>query len=340
MPEPRQLIDSFGRVHRSLRISVTDRCNIRCFYCMPAGDVSFVPRHALLTFEEITRVATIMSRSGIRDIRLTGGEPLVRRDIVKLVAMLAKIDGIDDLAMTTNAILLPKFAEGLRDAGLKRLNISLDTLDEQTFRRISRREGVDRVLAGIDAAIAAGFVRIRLNALAIRGLTETEIGSLVQFAVSRELTIRFIEYMPLDADRAWTDQDVLSGDQVLDLISLQFGKLRPLASPTASQPSRDYELVDQPLLAGGHRPTIGVIRPVTAPFCDRCDRIRLTAEGMIRNCLFSTQEWDLRELLRGGATDDQIGDRIASSIEAKKAGHLISLPGFDRPARPMYQIGG
>lgn len=323
-----------------MRISVTDRCNIRCFYCMPAGEVAFAPRTALLTFEEITRLVRILVGQGVGDVRLTGGEPLVRRDVVSLVAMIAAVPGVADLAMTTNAILLPSLAESLRQAGLMRLNISLDTLNEQVFKRITRRDGVDKVRAGIDAAIQAGFDRIRLNALAIRGLTENEIESLVQFAAARHLTIRFIEYMPLDADRAWQDQDVLSGDNVLKLVQARFGEIRPVAPPTPSQPARDYELLNLPKDASGRYPRVGVIRPVTAPFCGACDRLRLTAEGTIRNCLFSADEWDLRPLLRGNASDDEILTSIRDAIFHKRAGHLINRPGFSQPDRPMHSIGG
>jgi cyclic pyranopterin phosphate synthase len=334
------LVDTFGRVHRSLRISVTDRCNIRCFYCMPAGDITFLPRQELLTFEEIARVAGVLSGAGIHDIRLTGGEPLVRRDLDRLIAMLAEIDTVRDLAMTTNGILLPQFAQRLRDAGLKRLNISLDTLNEETFRRISRREGIQRVIDGIDAAIAVGFEQVRLNALAIRDLTENEIESLVEFAASRSLTMRFIEYMPLDADRQWSAGQVLTGSAILERLQQRFGRIRPIAPPQASQPARDFELVDLPRDASGNHPQVGLICPVSQPFCGACDRIRLTAEGTIRNCLFSTHEWDLRPLLRGGATDADLVRRVADAVTAKEAGHLISRPGFQSPERAMYRIGG
>jgi cyclic pyranopterin phosphate synthase len=327
-------------VHRSLRISVTDRCNIRCFYCMPAGDITFLPRQELLTFEEIARVVRVLSDAGIHDVRLTGGEPLVRCDLDRLVAMLAEIDTVRDLAMTTNGILLPQFAQRLRDAGLKRLNISLDTLNEETFRRISRREGIQRVVDGIDAAVSVGFEQIRLNALAIRDLTENEIESLVEFAASRSLTMRFIEYMPLDADRQWSAGQVLSGSAILERLQQRFGRIRPIAPPQASQPARDFELVDMPSDASGNRPRVGLICPVSQPFCGACDRIRLTAEGTIRNCLFSTQEWDLRSLLRGGATDADLLRCVADAVTAKEAGHLISRPGFQSPERAMYRIGG
>lgn len=307
---------------------------------MPAGDITFLPRRELLTFEEIDRVVRVLASAGIRDVRLTGGEPLVRRDLDRLIAMLAEIDAVRDLAMTTNGILLPQFAQPLRAAGLKRLNISLDTLNEETFRRISRREGVQRVLDGIDAAIAVGFEQVRLNALAIRDLTENEIESLVEFAASRSLTIRFIEYMPLDADRRWSAGQVLTGTAILQCLQQRFGHLRPVAPPQASQPARDFELIDLPLDAHGNHPRVGLICPVTQPFCGACDRIRLTAEGTIRNCLFSTREWNLRSLLRSGASDDDLVRCVVDAVSAKEAGHLISHPGFQSPDRAMYRIGG
>ncbi len=334
------LVDSFGRVHRSVRISVTDRCNIRCFYCMPDGEVAFAPRHELLSFEELTRIVRLLAEHGVHDVRVTGGEPLVRRDVDQLVAMIAELPTVRDLAMTTNGILLPQFAQRLRDAGLQRLNISLDTLDEQTFRRITRREGVQRVLSGIDAAMAVGFEQIRLNALAIRDLTEHELEPLVEFAAARSLTLRFIEYMPLDAGRTWSADQVLSGAELLKRLAERFGRLEPLAPPQPSQPARDFALVDLPRDASGQHPRIGLIRPVTEPFCGACDRLRITAEGTIRNCLFSSEEWDLRALLRGGAGDAEVLEQIAAAVAAKRAGHLISHAGFSQPERPMYRIGG
>lgn len=338
-PPPR-LVDRFGRVHTSLRISVTDRCNIRCFYCMPAGEVAFAPREQLLRFEEIARVVRILVGVGVRDVRLTGGEPLVRRDLEQLVRMLSEIDGLGDLALTTNGILLPQQAAGLRRAGLRRLNISLDTLNEAVFQQITRRQGVRRVLDGIDAALAAGFEAIRLNALAIRGLTEAELEPLVEFAAARGLTLRFIEYMPLDADRRWERAQVLGGAEILDRLRARFGQLRPLDPPHPSQPARDYELVELPADAAGRHPRIGLIRPVTEPFCGACDRIRLTAEGTVRNCLFSHREWDLRPLLRSGASDAEILATVAAAVGAKEAGHLISERGFAQPERAMFRIGG
>lgn len=307
---------------------------------MPADDVTFLPRESLLTFEEIVRVTRLLVGVGIRDVRLTGGEPLVRRELDRLVAMLVEIDGIEDLALTTNGMLLSEQARSLRRAGLKRINISLDTLNEEAFRKITRREGLDRVLGGIDAAIDAGFDSIRLNALAIRDLTEPEVIPLVEFAIARGLTMRFIEYMPLDAERRWRADRVLSGDEIMARLEGHFGGLRPVAPPHLSQPARDYELVDRPVGRDGRLPRVGLIRPVTEPFCGACDRIRLTAEGTIRNCLFSHQEWDLRGMLRGGAGDDEIVSAVASAVIAKGPGHLISQIGFTQPERPMFRIGG
>lgn len=334
------LVDSWGRVHRSLRVSVTDHCNLRCFYCMPADEVSFAPRDDLLTFPEIARVVGLLARVGVRDVRISGGEPLMRRRLDSLVRMLAAIEGIADLALTTNGLLLPQVARRLRTAGLRRVNISLDTLDEAVFRRITRRSGVQRVIRGIDAALEAGFEQVRLNALAISGLSESEIESLVEFAAARGLTIRFIEYMPLDAARAWTAEQVLSGEAILERLRARFGRLRAVAPPQASQPARDYELLDLPVGAAGTRPRVGLIRPVTQPFCQACDRLRLTAEGMVRNCLFSDQEWDLRGPLRRGASDVALLEVVAAAVAAKGAGHLISRPEFRQPERPMYRIGG
>jgi cyclic pyranopterin phosphate synthase len=327
------LIDRLGRVHTSLRISVTDRCNIRCFYCMPDEKVRFLPRREILSFEEITRFVRVVSQMGVHRLRLTGGEPLVRADLHRLIAQLAELPLVDDLALTTNGILLAEQAADLRRGGLERLNISLDTLSEETFQRISRRRGLDRVLAGIAAAQDAGFERIRLNAIAIRHLTEDEIVPLARFARDRNLELRFIEYMPLDAEQHWQSTDVLDGDAIRRTLEAEFGPLIPVERPHSSQPATDFVYAD-----GGGR--IGLIRPVSQPFCGDCDRLRLTAEGQVRNCLFSTAEWDARALLRGGSTDDEIADLVRDCILAKAAAHGINTPDFIRPERAMYQIGG
>ena len=330
---PSMLSDTFGRIHESLRVSVTDRCNIRCFYCMPLESVQFRSRAELLTFEEIARVVRVAAACGINSIRLTGGEPLLRSDVDVLIRQLRQVDGIRDLALTTNGMLLEEYAEKLRDAGLDRLNVSLDTLRPEIFEKIARREGLDRVLAGIAAAQGAGFKRLRLNALAIRDVTESEIIELVRFARERQLELRFIEFMPLDADENWDRNTVLSGAKVRARIEAEFGQLVPAPRQDPSQPAVDYDF------ANG-RGRVGFINPVTKPFCHNCNRLRLTAEGQMRNCLFSTDEWDVRRVLRSGGNDDEVRTLLIDCVRAKRPGHLIDQEGFERPSRAMYQIGG
>lgn len=330
---PGPLRDGFGRVHNDLRISVTDRCNIRCFYCMPAENVRFKPRRELLRFEEIARLVSVAARLGVDKLRITGGEPLVRHDLPKLIAMLAGVDGIRDIALTTNGILLAEQAASLRRAGLSRLNVSLDTLDPARFQQITRRAGLERVIEGVQAARAVGFERIKLNAVAIRHLTEDDVLPLARFARQHGLELRFIEFMPLDADDQWDTQQVLAGAAILDILREGVGPLEPIRSDDPSQPATDYEFVD-----GGGR--IGLINPVTQPFCHRCNRLRLTAEGQVRNCLFSTEEWDARAVLRGGGSDEQLALLLHTAVGAKRAGHGINTAEFVRPQRAMYQIGG
>ncbi len=327
------LRDTFGRTHTSLRISVTDRCNIRCFYCMPNENVRFRPREEILTFEEITRFVRVVARMGVHRLRLTGGEPLVRTGLPRLVEMLVAIPGIDDVALTTNGILLDEQAADLRAAGLQRLNISLDTLSEETFQKISRREGLDRVLAGIAAGQDVGCDPSRLNALASPGLTDAESIPRARCARDRGLELRFIEYMPLDAEQHWQSTDVLDGQKIRDILEAEFGPLLPVAPPHPSQPATDFEYADRPL-------RIGLINPVSQPFCSACDRLRLTAEGQVRNCLFATAEWDARALLRSDATDDAIATLVRDCIHHKAAAHGINTIDFIRPERAMYQIGG
>ncbi len=327
------LVDRFGRVATSLRLSVTDRCNIRCFYCMPELDAKFAPRSSLLQFEEMARIASLLvRRCGVRDIRLTGGEPLVRKELHLLIEMLSEIPGLDDLALTTNGVLLAEQAERLRQAGLKRLNVSLDTLSEATFQKISRREGLDRVIAGIDAAIAVGFESIKLNSLAIRGMTESEIVSLVEFSIRRGVELRFIEFMPLDADKKWTDGAVLSGEELKRILEASFGELKSIPRADPAQPSESFEI------SGGHR--VGIIRSVTVPFCQSCNRLRLTADGSLRNCLFATEETPLRDRMRAGASDDEIVELVRQCLLNKRVAHGIDGEGFMPPERPMYSIGG
>jgi cyclic pyranopterin phosphate synthase len=333
MTTDRPLTDSLGRIHTNLRISVTDRCNIRCFYCMPDENIRFKPRHELLSFEEIERFVRVAARLGVNKLRLTGGEPLVRADLPALIAKLASIDGIRDIALTTNGILLAEHAQALKDAGLGRVNISLDTLTEETFRRIARREGLDRVLEGIAAAKRVGFAQIRLNAVAIRGITEPEIVPLARFARDEQMEMRFIEFMPLDAEEQWQHDQVLSGEEIRRQIEAAIGPLEPAPRPDPSQPASDFQYAD----GGG---TVGFINPVSQPFCADCNRLRLTAEGQIRNCLFSTVEWDARAVLRGGGSDDDLAQLVRDCVWAKKPGHGIDSTDFIRPQRAMYQIGG
>jgi cyclic pyranopterin phosphate synthase len=327
-----ELVDGFGRVHTDLRISVTDRCNLRCTYCMPA-EVIFRPREELLAYEEIARVATVAARLGIRTIRLTGGEPLVRRGVADLVALLGAVPGIEEVALTTNGLLLAAQAAALRAAGLSRLNISLDALGEEAFERITRRRGLGRVLAGIAAAREAGFRSIRINAVSIRGLTEGEIVPLARFCRGAGLHLRFIEFMPLDADDAWSDARVLSGAAVRAILIREVGPLEFVPAADPGQPAVDWRWADGAGL-------VGFIDPVTQPFCGRCDRLRLTADGQFRNCLFSTTEWDVRDVLRGGGDDAEIAALLRACVAAKRAAHGIGSPAFERPARAMYQIGG
>jgi cyclic pyranopterin phosphate synthase len=269
--------------------------------------VRFLPRAEILTYEEIERLVRVLAPMGVNKLRVTGGEPLVRAELPRLIEMLSAVSGIRDIALTTNGILLAEQAQALKDAGLGRLNISLDGLSEETFRKISRREGLDRVLDGIFAAKRAGFEKIRLNAVAIRGITEAEVVPLGRFARQHGMEMRFIEFMPLDAENNWQTEQVLSGKEIREILEAEFGPLIPLARDDPSQTAVDYQFAD-----GIGR--IGFINPVTQPFCGDCNRLRITAEGKIRNCLFSTEEWDVRELLRGGGTDDQIAQTVRRAV--------------------------
>lgn len=327
------LVDSFGRVHTSLRVSVTDRCNIRCFYCMPAETVKFKPRAEVLTFEEIERFVRAMVPLGIDRLRLTGGEPLVRQDLSRLVSQLTSIDGLREVTLTTNGLLLADHAQALRDAGLTRLNVSLDAITEANFLKITRRTGLPQVLEGIAAAQRVGFESTRINAVAIRGLTETEAVPLARFAREHGLELRFIEFMPLDAEGRWNSDQVLDGEQLRALLGREISALQPADRPDPSQPAVDYRYEDG-------RGRVGFINPVSQPFCNACNRLRITADGRVRNCLFSTSEWDARALLRGGEDDEAIRALVRDCVWHKKPAHGIDEAGFQRPERAMYQIGG
>jgi cyclic pyranopterin phosphate synthase len=329
---PDKLIDSFGRVHNNLRISVTDRCNIRCFYCMPES-VTFLPRASLMSFEEMERFVRVVVRMGIDKIRLTGGEPLVRRDLPVLVEKIAAIEGIRDIGLTTNGILLAQQARPLWDAGLRRLNVSLDTMDPAKFQEITRRTGFEDVIEGILAAKAAGFHPVKINAVAIRNLSEDDVVPLGQFAREHGLELRFIEYMPLDAANQWEREKVLFAAEILERLTTGIGPLVPSPNQDPRAPAADYDYVD-----GGGR--VGMIASVSRPFCQSCNRIRITADGKLRNCLFALEETDVRTLMREGATDDQIAQAVRESVAGKWEGHEINTSRFIKPERLMHSIGG
>ena len=327
------LVDSFGRVHDNLRISVTDRCNIRCFYCMPAENVTFMNRRELLTFEELERFARIAVTLGITKLRLTGGEPLVRQNLDVLVRLLAAIPGIEDIGVTTNGLLLAEQAGPLFAAGLRRINVSLDALDPVRFKEFTRRDGYEKVLAGIEAARVAGFDPIKINAVSVRGMTEDQVVPFGHFARETGAEIRFIEYMPLDADAAWERDKVLFAQEIIDQLSREIQPLVALPPRDTRAPATDYVFAD-----GIGK--IGFISSVSQPFCLNCNRIRITADGKLRNCLFSLEESDVRTLLRGGAPDAEIAALVRQSVGEKKEGHEINTARFIQPLRPMYSIGG
>jgi cyclic pyranopterin phosphate synthase len=327
-----RLIDSFGRVHNNLRISVTDRCNIRCVYCMPET-VDFLPRQSLLSFEEIERFVRIAATLGIDKIRLTGGEPLVRRDLPRLVAKIAAVPGIKDIGLTTNGILLAPLAGALWDAGLRRINISLDTMDPVKFQELTRRTGFEAVIAGIHAARQAGFHPVKINAVAIKGTTEDDIVPLATFARAHGLELRFIEYMPLDVANHWERGKVLFAAEILERLAEGICPLVPAPGQDPRAPALDYDYVD-----GGGR--VGLIASVSRPFCASCNRVRLTADGKLRNCLFALEETDIRALLRGDAPDDDVARAVRESVAGKWEGHEINTARFIKPERLMHSIGG
>jgi GTP 3',8-cyclase len=326
------LIDSFGRVHDNLRISVTDRCNIRCFYCMPETGVKFVQRSEILDFEEIERFVRIAVTLGIRKLRITGGEPLVRRDLPVLVARLAAIQGIEDLALTTNGVLLGELARPLYEAGLRRLNVHVDTLDRARFQHITRRDDLPHVLAGLAAAKRAGF-RIKLNAVAVKNLVEPDIVPLAQYARENGFEVRYIEFMPLDAQNLWDRGKVLLTDEIIEMLSREISPLIPVPDPDPRAPALEYAFAD----GGG---MVGFIASVSRPFCGNCNRLRLTADGKLRYCLFAIDEDDVKSLLRNGAADAEITALIRRNVADKWEGHEINTAKFVAPPRPMYSIGG
>jgi cyclic pyranopterin phosphate synthase len=327
-----QLVDTYGRLHDNLRISVTDRCNIRCFYCMPDGPIAFGRRDEILTFEEIERFVRISASLGVKDLRVTGGEPLLRKDLPVLVERLARVPGIRDIGLTTNAVLLERDAEPLWRAGLRRINIHLDTLDRARFREITRRDDFDRVMAGIEECLRLGY-RIKINAVALHGVTEPDVVPLARFGRERGIEIRYIEFMPLDAQGLWRKSRVLTADEMVAMLSREIGPLEEVPDADPRAPATEYRFAD-----GVGR--IGFIASVSKPFCLNCNRLRLTADGHLRYCLFAIEETDVKRLLRGGASDPEIQEAIHATVQAKWIGHEINQKGFVAPPRPMYAIGG
>jgi cyclic pyranopterin phosphate synthase len=323
------LVDSFGRVAKDLRISVTDRCNFRCTYCMPDEGMQWLPRDELLTFEEIERVARVcVERFGVESIRLTGGEPMLRAHLPVLVEKLARL-GVD-LAMTTNGVKLPESAADLRAAGLRRVNVSLDSLRRDRFLALTRRDELDRVLAGIAAAQQAGFDPVKVNVVLVRGVNDDEVVELAAWARREGVALRFIEFMPLDADGDWRADSVVPAHEVVAAIDAVFPVEAVVRGP---EPATRWRYRDG---AG----EVGVIASVTQPFCGDCDRVRLTAEGQFRNCLFAVEETDLRSILRGGGSDDDVAAAMQGEVARKWAGHSIGQVRFVRPERTMSRLGG
>jgi len=329
----RPLVDSWGRVHDNLRISVTDRCNIRCFYCMPETDVHFVRRSEILDFEEIERFVHIAVTLGIRKLRVTGGEPLVRRDLAVLIRRLSTIPGIEDLALTTNGVLLPQLAAPLYEAGLRRINVHLDTIDRARFLEITRRDEIHKVLAGLEACKQLGYSKIKLNAVAVKHLVEPDIVPLARYARENGFEVRYIEFMPLDAQNLWDRSKVLLADEIIATLGREIAPLVPVPDPDPRAPASEYQFSD-----GIGR--VGFIASVSRPFCLNCNRLRLTADGKLRYCLFAVEEDDVKTLLRSGAPDEAIVALIRRNVAGKWEGHEINSTRFVPPPRPMYSIGG
>jgi len=327
------LVDGFGRIHDSLRIGVTDRCNIRCFYCMPETGVEYVERREILDFEEIERFARIAVGLGISKIRVTGGEPLVRRGLPLLIRRLAAIPDVRDLALTTNGVLLEALAGPLYEAGLRRLNVHLDTLDRDRFREITRRDDLDKVLAGLEAARQIGYTAIKLNVVAVKNLVEPDIVPLARFGRERGFEVRYIEFMPLDAQDLWDRGKVLLADEIIGILSREIAPLLPVPDRDPRAPATQYAFAD-----GIGK--VGFIASVSRPFCGNCNRLRLTADGKLRYCLFALDEDDVKTLMRAGAGDEAIAALIRRNVAGKWAGHEINTAQFVAPPRTMYAIGG
>jgi len=323
--------DSFGRVATDLRVSVTDRCNLRCSYCMPAQGLLWMPKPEMLTDEELLRIIDVFIGLGVRQVRLTGGEPLLRRSIVDLVAGIAALRPRPQIAMTTNGVGLDRMAAPLAGAGLDRVNVSLDTVDPQEFFKLTRRDRLTDVEKGLKAAASVGLTPVKVNAVAMRGVNDTDVPDLLQWCLERGYELRFIEQMPLDAQHAWDRSLMVSQGEILERLGERF-----TLTPVGERGSAPAEL----FLVDGGPATVGVIASVSAPFCGSCDRVRLTADGQLRNCLFARREVDLRGPIRAGATDEELADLVIAEMWAKKSGHGIEKAGFEQPDRPMSAIGG
>jgi GTP 3',8-cyclase len=328
------LTDAYGRTATDLRVSLTDRCNLRCSYCMPPEGLEWLPKPELLTDDEVVRLVRIgITRLGIREVRFTGGEPLLRRGLPSLVARTAELTPRPEISLTTNGIGLGRLAPALRDAGLDRVNVSLDTLRPDTFRSLSRRDRLADVLDGLQAAAAAGLTPVKVNAVLMRGLNEDEAVPLLRFCMDHGYQLRFIEQMPLDAQHGWRRENMVTADEILEQLSGQFVLKPDDPAGRGAAPAESF-LVD----GGPYR--VGVIGSVTRPFCAACDRVRLTADGQVRNCLFAREESDLRGAMRGGAGDAELADRWRRAVASKLPGHGINDPSFLQPVRPMSAIGG
>jgi cyclic pyranopterin phosphate synthase len=327
-----ELVDTFGRKVTNLRISVTDRCNFRCRYCMPEEGMQWLRKESLLTFEEITRLAEIFAALGVTKIRLTGGEPLMRKELWKLIRMLRRIPGVRDIALTTNGYFLREQAADLVSAGLDRVNVSLDSLNHEVFADMARRDELAQTWEGIEEAERLGLSPIKLNVVLIRGVNEGEILRFAELARTRPFVVRFIEFMPIGKDDGWALDKVVTTQEIIDTINT-YARLVPVPAGNERIPADRYVFDDG-------RGEIGFISSVSEPFCGDCNRVRLTSDGKFRTCLFSIIETDLRKLLRTGATDAEIRDILVAAVEKKEEGHLINRPGFVRPERTMSQIGG
>jgi GTP 3',8-cyclase len=334
--QPVALTDRFGRVHSDLRVSLTDRCSLRCDYCMPAEGLPWLPREELLTTDELLRLVQVAVGLGITEVRLTGGEPLLHPEVVTVVAGIRSLPQAPEVSLTTNGLRLPALADALADAGLERVNISLDTLDRDTFTRLTRRDRLADTLLGIAAAKAAALAPVKINTVLMRGVNDHEAPALLAWALREQVSLRFIEQMPLDAQHGWRRSHIITAEEILASLRASGYDLYPIGG-RGSSPSEEWVVADE---SGEPVGSVGIVGSVTRPFCDSCDRVRLTADGQFRNCLFAHDESDLRELLRAGADDARLAEAMRASVAAKKRGHGIDEPGFTQPDRPMSAIGG